>query len=90
MLPSYGHLSRNEINSLYETELKREHHLSSVQKLLEQRVCHTVALPFPLKSILKQKKTYEISNISPCKNIILKKILYKKPKSFRISSTYIK
>jgi hypothetical protein len=35
--------------------------------------CHIVALPFTLKSILKQKKNYENSNISPCKNIILKK-----------------
>jgi len=34
------------------------------------RVCHTVALPFPLKS---QKKNYGNSNISPCKNIIFKK-----------------
>jgi len=40
----------------------------------KQRVCHTVALPFTLKkSILWQKKKYENSNISPCKNIIFKK-----------------
>jgi hypothetical protein len=31
--------------------------------------CHTVALPFTLKIILRQKKNYENSNISPCKNI---------------------
>jgi len=31
-------------------------------------VCHTVALPFTLKSILRQKKNYGNSNIiSPCK-----------------------
>jgi hypothetical protein len=36
--------------------------------------CHIVALPFTLKSILSQKKNYENSNISPCKNIIFKKI----------------
>jgi len=29
-----------------------------------------VALPFTLKSISKQKKSYGNSNISPCKNII--------------------
>jgi hypothetical protein len=29
-----------------------------------------VALPFTLKSILRQKKNYENSNISSCKNII--------------------
>jgi hypothetical protein len=36
---------------------------------------HCVALPFfTLKSILRQKKNYENSNISvPCKNIIFKK-----------------
>jgi hypothetical protein len=33
-------------------------------------VCHTVALPFTLKiSVLRQKKNYENSNTSPCKNI---------------------
>ncbi len=36
--------------------------------------CHTVALPFTLKrSILRQKKNYGNSNISPCQNIIFKK-----------------
>jgi hypothetical protein len=32
-----------------------------------------VALPFTLKSILRQKKNFGNSNISPCKNIIFKK-----------------
>jgi hypothetical protein len=31
-----------------------------------------VALPITLKNILRQKKNYENSNISPCKNIIKK------------------
>jgi len=46
---------------------------------------HTVALPFTLKKsvLLRQKKNYENSNISPCKNIIFKK--KKKPKPFKIS-----
>jgi hypothetical protein len=39
----------------------------------KQGVCHTVALPFTLKSILRQKKNYGNSNISLCKNIISKK-----------------
>ncbi len=53
---------------------------------IQQGVCHTVALPFTLKSILRQKKNYGNSNISPCKNIpIFKTSLYKKPKSFKIS-----
>jgi hypothetical protein len=30
-------------------------------------VRHTVTLPFTLKSILRQKKNYENSNILPCK-----------------------
>ncbi len=42
----------------------------SPQKL-KQGVCHTVALP--LKRILRQKKNYKNSNISPCKTIIWKK-----------------
>jgi len=34
-------------------------------------VFHTVALPFTLKkAILRQKKNFGNSNISPCKNII--------------------
>jgi hypothetical protein len=37
-------------------------------------VCHTVALPFTLKSILSQKN-YGNSNISSCKMIILIKNL---------------
>jgi hypothetical protein len=31
-----------------------------------------VALPFTFKSILRQKKNYENSNISPCKNVIFR------------------
>ncbi len=42
-------------------------------------LCHTVALPFTLlKSILRQKKNYGNSNISPCKYRISKTILLKK------------
>jgi hypothetical protein len=41
--------------------------------MINQGVYHTMALPFALKSILKQKKNYENSNISPCENIIFKK-----------------
>jgi hypothetical protein len=40
---------------------------------MEQGVYHTVALPFTLKPILRQKKNYENSKTLPCKNIILKK-----------------
>jgi hypothetical protein len=32
-----------------------------------------MALPFTLKSILRQKKNYGNSNISPCKNVMFKK-----------------
>jgi hypothetical protein len=47
---------------------------------LKQGVGHTVALPFTLKMILQQKKNYGNSNISPCKNIILKNNPLKKTK----------
>jgi len=40
---------------------------------LTRGVSHTMALPFTLKSILRQKKNYGNSNISPCKNIMFKK-----------------
>jgi hypothetical protein len=39
----------------------------------ETRGVFTVALPFTLKSILRQKKNYGNSNISPCKNMVFKK-----------------
>jgi hypothetical protein len=32
-----------------------------------------MALPFTFKGILRQKKNYENSNISPCKTVIFKK-----------------
>jgi hypothetical protein len=46
-----------------------------------------VFLPFTTKGILRQKKNYGNSNISPCKTIIFKKILYKKPKPFKIHNS---
>jgi hypothetical protein len=54
---------------------------------LETSVCHTVALPLPFtfKTILRQKKNYGNSNVSPSKNRIFKKLLSKKPKSFTTS-----
>jgi len=39
----------------------------------KQGVCYTVALPFTLKSILREKKNYGNSKISPCKNTIFQK-----------------
>jgi hypothetical protein len=41
---------------------------------------HTMALPFTLKSILRQKKNCGNSNISPCKKYNLQKVLFKKTK----------
>ncbi len=43
---------------------------SFIDEALCQVVFHTVALPFTLKSISRQKKNYVNSSISPCKNII--------------------
>jgi hypothetical protein len=49
-------------------------------------VSHCGLAIYTLKNVLRQKKNYGNSNISPCKNIIFKKkILSKKPKSFKIS-----
>jgi len=47
-----------------------------------------MALPFTLKSILSQKKNYENSNISPCKNIIFKES-YKRKKNPSIYYNFI-
>jgi hypothetical protein len=67
-------------NSKVKKSEEEEHH----QRKLKQGVCHSVALPFTLKCILRQKKNYGNSNISPCKNIIFKKSSKRKPKSFKI------
>jgi len=64
-----------------ENSLKKTHCIPQTKKweislsLNEQGVCHTVALPFTLKSILRQKKNYGNSNISQCKKYNLQKIL---------------
>ncbi len=63
-------------------------------QLKKQGVHHTVAcLPFTLESILMQKKNYENSNISPCKNIIFKKKSSKRnqdPSRYHNSTTNLK
>jgi hypothetical protein len=45
-----------------------------------------VALPFPLKSILRQKKElWKLKYFNPAKiDLMFKKLLQKKPKSFKI------
>jgi hypothetical protein len=60
--------------------------------LLWPTLAHTVALPFPLTSILRQNKNYGNSNISPCKNIIIKKDSKRNqnPSRYYISITNIK
>jgi hypothetical protein len=50
-------------------------HLKSLfilSSLIKKGAYQIVALPFTLKSILRRKKNYGNSNISPCKNIIFK------------------
>jgi hypothetical protein len=43
--------------------------------MTKQGVCHIVALPFTLRSMLMQKKNYGNSNISPMQKYNLQKIL---------------
>jgi hypothetical protein len=47
---------------------------ASSLKISKQGGVLQVALSFTLKSIIRQKKNYGNSNISPCKNIIFKKL----------------
>jgi hypothetical protein len=58
----------------------------------KQGVCHTMALPVTLKSILRQKKNHGNSNISPCKNIIFKQSSkgIQNPSKYYDSVTYLK
>jgi hypothetical protein len=49
--------------------------MKTCQSSIKQGVCHTMALPFTFKSILRAKKNFETSNISPCKTIFFKNIL---------------
>jgi hypothetical protein len=53
--------------------VNRERERECTMHSIKQGACHMVALPFTLKSILRQEKNYGNSNISPCKNIIFKK-----------------
>jgi hypothetical protein len=52
-------------------------------------VFQIVALPFTLKLILMQKKNYENSNISQCKNIIFKKSSKKNQNPWRYQNSII-
>jgi len=56
---------------------------------VEQGVCHTVALPFTLKSILRQKKNYENSNISPMQKYTLQKSPLKETKIIQDVTTLV-
>jgi hypothetical protein len=56
-------------------ERKRERERNESNR--KQGVCHTMALPFTLKRILRLKKNYGNSKISPCKNIIFKNSSYR-------------
>ncbi len=50
-------------------------HSNNMKKCLKQGVGHTMALPFTLESILRQKKNYENSNIFTMQNFSLQKKL---------------
>jgi hypothetical protein len=56
-------------------EHSTKHHGLGDLSMTKQGVCHTMALPFTLK---RQKKSYENSNISPCKCIIIFKKKFSK------------
>ncbi len=62
-----------------ETEGDFTHNSKCNQENDNLRLCH-----LQQKIILRQKKNYENSNISPCKNIIFNKSPKKKPESFKI------
>jgi hypothetical protein len=53
--------------------LKISKSIQTPHKTWTRDVCHTVNLPLILKSILRQKKNYGNSNISPCKKYNLQK-----------------
>jgi hypothetical protein len=58
--------------------MNQEHNILALGSGQDQQgVCHTTALPFTLKSILRQN--YGNSNISPCKKYNLRKIVLTKP-----------
>jgi len=69
---SSAHWSRLAPEIMEWSKMKQEKGKEREQKR-KQGVCHTLAYPFTLKHILRQKKNYGNSNISPCKNTISKK-----------------
>jgi hypothetical protein len=74
--PNLPHFVTSVLPKMADTERDKETR-TSLQKRChnKQGVCQTVALPFTLKSILRQMKNYGHSNVSRCKNIIFKKII---------------
>jgi hypothetical protein len=68
----------------------QSHQVSLGKKSKKHRVCHTVALPFTLKSILRQNKNHGFSNISPCKSIILIKKPSKRNQILLLSKSFLR
>jgi hypothetical protein len=90
---------KEKTNTRIRKKLIRKHYYSFIwpfifcrPKNLNKGVCHTVSLPFMLKSILRQKKNYGNSITSPCKNIIFKKSSKRNqnPSRYYNSVTYLK
>jgi hypothetical protein len=72
------------------TNMGAEFLIPEVEIYLNKGCVTRVALPFALKkSILRQKKNYRNSNISPCKNIIFKKSSKRNPNPSRYYNSVI-
>jgi hypothetical protein len=70
------------VTSYEEREREREGQIRRHNKGV-LHITRDVALPFTLKSILRQTKDYGNSNISPCKNISIFKNPLKETKIFQ-------
>jgi hypothetical protein len=66
-------------------QVKSYYNLDLVTSLTRGCVTICVALPFYIKKVsYGKRRIMKTQNISPCKNITFKKVLQKKPKSFKI------
>jgi hypothetical protein len=63
-------------------------HLGYINKKIPQKTHRGLAI-YIKKYLIRQKKNYENSNISPCKNIIFKKKKKKKNQNFSRYHIYI-
>jgi hypothetical protein len=80
-IKAYGKVKGHQSHSPLLKKPKWSSKKAAAQQQQQQGVCHTVALPFTLKSILRQnEELWKPKYFSPCKNLIFQKSSKKRTK----------